>query len=217
MFRNSEVKRLALGAAVLLQWGCVNGNDGRDQTAVVARQRSSGGARASASGDTPGKCQPVESPTVSGSQISPPRGLVGSYELTVVAQGGATSDSAVTGTLELDSTTAIPAVPNSAISLPLSGTSSVDLTRVGPVSLVYSPSSRDPVRPGVQVLYNSATHTYTMIFGNALSPRGTPDDAGVYFDVVRIGPDGFDGRWNGGRHAAKTRGYFCARRVGVQR
>jgi hypothetical protein len=103
--------------------------------------------------------------------------------------------------------------PNHAIEFIAYGWSNIDLRRLGPVSLAYSPADSSADRPGAQVSYNSDTETLGFVLGNAFSPtRGMALDAGVYFDVIAVDSTGFRGWWqDGGLSPAK--GYFCAWRA----
>ena len=212
MFVCLEKGLRALGTAVgLLLLGCAKGPESQSAGAIDSHTASVKRAQTS---DSLRWCQPGTT-TVSVSNVSSPRDLAGTYDLVVVAQDGGHRDSVAVGRLVLDTTTAITAAPNSTISLPLSGNSNVDLTRLGAVSLAYPASSTDPQLPGVQVMYDSSARNYRLVFGNALSPSGSRRDAGVYFDVVTIEPDGrISGHWrNGGRIHPVAHGYFCAKRT----
>jgi len=141
--------------------------------------------------------------------------LVGRYALTVVGTQGIAGDTLVRGRLELwraDSAHAHDIVsPEDGRVFPLAGASDIDLRGVAPVSLAYSPASRDRDRPGVQVLRDG-----TLWFGNAFG-RVVTLDAGVLFDRVRVDAGGFRGEWREGGlsvvDGVLPAGYFCAIRL----
>ena len=96
---------------------------------------------------------------------------------------------------------------------PISGSSDIDLDRLGRVSLAYSPASRDSERPGVQVVHY-ASRGYDLLFGNAFSRQGSKPDAGVFFTVWSADSSLIAGYWkDGGRGTPISTGYFCAYRL----
>ena len=142
-------------------------------------------------------------------------GLAGKYSLTVVGTQGVSGDTVARGTLELwraDSTQAHNFLrPEEGRVFPLAGASDIDLKRIGPVTLAYSPARRDHDRPGVQIHRDGS-----MWFGNAFG-RVITTDAGVVFDRVRLDGTGFRGEWQEGGLGAVNgvipAGYFCAVRL----
>lgn len=136
--------------------------------------------------------------------------FAGVYNLQVVASGKARSEAVVTGELRLHQAEGREPMHTKLLFL---GSSSVELSRLGPVSLMYSPTSTTRDAPGVELVADFVANSYTMVFGNATSGAQTALDAGVYFEIEQVGPNGFEGTWqDGGRRTTAPRGYFCARR-----
>ena len=141
--------------------------------------------------------------------------LAGKYVLTVVRTQGVSGDTVVRGRLELwraDSAQAHNFLrPEEGRVYPLAGVSDIDLKRVGPVTLAYSPGRRDHDRPGVQVHRDGS-----MWFGNAFG-RVITLDAGVMFRPLQLDATGFRGEWQEGGLGAVNgvipAGYFCAVRL----
>jgi hypothetical protein len=141
--------------------------------------------------------------------------LAGRYALTVVGTQGVSGDSVARGTLELwraDSAQAHnPWRAEDGRAFPLAGASDIDLKRIAPVSLAYSPATRDRDRPGVQVHRDGS-----MWFGNAFG-RVFTLDAGVVFTHLQLDGRGFRGEWQEGGlrmvNGAIPAGYFCAVRL----
>lgn len=133
----------------------------------------------------------------------------GTFALTVVATQGGGPDTLVRGQLTLQPTdSAHRHPPNPAITFLSHGATDVDLTRLGPVSLAYSPAASDADRPGIQVSHDG--EHLSMIAGNAFG-RVITTDAGVLFWIVAGDEAGFRGRWeDGGRRTPLPGGYFCA-------
>jgi hypothetical protein len=161
-------------------------------------------------------CPPPEAVPLGVESIPDARKLSGIYELTVVADKNAANvdDPAVRGRLELWPTDRAHRHPptNPEITYLLPGATDADLERLGPVSLAYSPASRDPDWPGVQVKYSRGE--LSLLVGNAFGPKGAYMDAGVMFSVTVLDDAGFRGYWkDGGYLLDPPSGYFCARRV----
>src|SRR6266481_6908585 len=77
--------------------------------------------------------------------------LPGDYAFTVVVTSAPKRDTIVDGYLSLRQTPArLVRLHSAKVVFPLTGWSDVDLTKGADVSLVYSPASRDTLRPGVQ-------------------------------------------------------------------
>lgn len=177
----------------------------------IARTPGDSSGRAGTSAEDEGCRPPPESdpPALRPAQIE---ALAGKYALTVVGTQGVAGDTVVRGELELwraDSAHAHNHLrPEDGRVFPLAGASDIDLKRVAPVTLAYSPDSRDRDRPGVQVRRNGS-----MWFGNAFGPVFTAD-AGVLFDRLRIDDGGFRGEWREGGlslvNGVAPAGYFCA-------
>ena len=164
---------------------------------------------------------PAESIQPSLAFAAPRARLAGTYEFTVVATNGARStDIAATGRLVL-----YPANPlhvrarNPRITHPLEGWTDIRIDSLAEVSLAYSPASRDPSAPGVQLI--SDGQRLDMIVGNAFRSHVAPSgetfttfttDSGVIFDVYHADSVMLRGRWRDGGFAAGS-GYFCAWRV----
>lgn len=145
--------------------------------------------------------------------------LSGEFVMVVVSTTEATTqlsrDTIVRGRLSLHRTpAAYRHPPNRAIDFPFYGQSTLDLARLGPVSLAYSPADSSVERPGVQVSYNTETGSLDLDFGNAFTPHGTYTDSGVIFYVFHVDSAGFSGWWrDGGLLSPPTQGYFCASRL----
>jgi hypothetical protein len=146
-------------------------------------------------------------------------GLEGEFDLTVIStdtgHGSAAHDTIVRGKLSLHSTPpAYRHPPNPAVEFPFYGASTVDLKRLGPVSLSYSPADSSARRPGVQASYGTADRQLDLTFGNAFTLEGSYFDSGVMFYVFSVDSSGFRGRWReGGLIFPPPQGYFCAWRI----
>ena len=144
--------------------------------------------------------------------------LAGTYALAVIATGGYGDDTVSYGRLWLAPTDAEhrralwPSGPPS-MTTPLYGWSDIDLEVLGHVTLVYSPSSQDMDRPGVQVIHNAEEMNLALLFGAAITPTSFTLGAGVLFLVFQVDSLGFAGRWHGDRRLPLTHGYFCAERL----
>lgn len=137
----------------------------------------------------------------------------GTYSLVVVSARPIAHDSIVTGRLWIVQTPDRVGPAKARTTPALYGWSDVDLTRLGAVSLAYSPSSPDPSRPGVQVLQTPAKRVL-LVFGAAAVPGGVPRDRGVLFTIWRVDSAGIAGYWeDGGLTVPRTNGYFCAVRI----
>jgi hypothetical protein len=103
------------------------------------------------------------------------------------------------------------------MSAPLYGWSDIDFEALGPVTLAYSPSSRNREEPGVQAIYNAQDTSLYFTFGATIVGRFAYVDAGVLFRVFEVDSLGFSGHWqDGGRRLPSTYGYFCARRLSAK-
>lgn len=197
-----------IGASIVLV-ACSNAEPARDE----AIRTNADSAVADSRATTSNACTAPDTALGGQGLKVVPRDIAGRYQLTVVASGGE-GTSSVTGELVLDTTSEVPRSASSVVSYPLGGSSTVDLTKLGPVTLAHSPATSIKGRPGVQARYDSLAATLRLVFGNSKSVRGVQRDAGVYFDVLELSPDGFRGRWtDGGRTSAAPAGYFCATRV----
>jgi hypothetical protein len=91
---------------------------------------------------------------------------------------------------------------------PLVGWTDVRLDTIAPVSLLYSPASRDTTMPGVLAVYDPGRRSPLLLLG------GRGRDAGVFFLVTEVSDSGFNGRWrDGGLRVPGPEGVFCAVRV----
>lgn len=151
---------------------------------------------------------------------------VGDYQLTLVATTGAKMDQHAVGTLTL---TAMPesfqhppaARADSLTTLPLIGTTGVDLGAIGAVK-VGSLESGDPERPGVLVLERRGMDGGTGSLDVTIRLGSDANDwSKVRFDggytalfVRQADTEGFAGVWQSGVTALLSSGHFCARRVG---
>ncbi|MGH7567544.1 MAG: hypothetical protein ACREL9_01040 [Gemmatimonadales bacterium] len=158
------------------------------------------------------RAAPVEIPL--GSDL-----LSGEYRLTVVADHGFVGDTVAIGRLTMSSTgSELRTSHNKSITFPAWGWSDIDLLSLGPVTLAYGPSSRDPARPGVQAVYDSDDRSLVLVFGNAFERVGVTEDAGVFFHVHHLDGQVMRGRWeDGGLRTPRPGGYFCASRVTAPR
>jgi len=133
--------------------------------------------------------------------------IVGTYQLRVAAEHRADT---VLGQMSLRKA---PSVMYR-FQVPYQGTSDIDLTKVGPVSLGYSPARDDSLWPGVQFRYERTPGRASLVFGGAFSPQGAIMDAGVTFYLSEVDTLGMRGWWeNGGRELPHAWGYFCARKL----
>ena len=133
--------------------------------------------------------------------------VIGTYQLRVAAEHRADT---VTGRMSLGKA---PSVMRR-LQAPYQGTSDIDLTKVGPVALGYSPTRNDSLWPGVQFRYERAPGRASLQFGSAFSPRGAIMDAGVIFYLSEIDSLEMRGWWeNGGRELPHAWGYFCAHKL----
>ena len=162
-------------------------------------------------------CRPVEGRLPAGATTA---GMAGTYELTMVATGGARAGRSVTGRLELVAQdSALVAVEGAAQTL--RGTSDVVPDSVGAVTggeLV----SADPAAPGVAVYEQRSASGAVTVFArlgagsNAHGPQ--PFDAAfTTLFVRRISAGGFAGGWRSSAGSTfplrQAEGYFCAVRA----
>lgn len=158
-------------------------------------------------------CKPVAgTPTASAADTAPATSLTGTFKLVAIAQGSKGQRSDAVGTLRLSLLDKSADSVAARVSL-LQGSSTIDLTRLGPVTLAHAVASVDPRSPGVQGFRHSPQEPYLLSFGNSMTSRGLADDAGVYFQVTEVTAIGFRGTWyDGGRRAPSPHGFFCAYR-----
>jgi len=144
-------------------------------------------------------------------ELAPER-LAGEYALAVVATTGGGGDTLARSRLTLRPTTVRH---RAAWLFPLWGwTDGLELDRLGKVSLLYEPSVRDSVRPGVQVMWERGSGL-VLVAGNAYTldeHQSQALDAGVIFRAAAVDTTGIVGHWTDGGFNA-TRGYFCAARL----
>ena len=161
------------------------------------------------------RCSPPEGRATAPLTTAQVDALAGNYALTVVGTQGVSGDTVVRGRLELWRADSVQAHdflhPEEGRKHPLVGISDIDLKRLGPVTLAYSPGRRDHDRPGVQVHRDGS-----MWFGNAFG-RVITLDAGVVFRPLEVDATGFRGEWQEGGLGAVNgvipAGYFCAVRL----
>jgi hypothetical protein len=150
--------------------------------------------------------------------------LAGEYQLTLVATEGARQSGSESGDLTLlehndedryfRSTDGSP-VPG--VIVPLYGTTTVSLDRVGAVKL-GDLESTDPMKPGVAVMEHRAEQgslpDIVLRFGSFANQRDiTRFDGG--FTALRvkwIQSGNFGGTWESGVMGPEAKGYFCAMR-----
>lgn len=164
-------------------------------------------------GDTAAPCRPIDGAPGSFTAARAAEITRGAFHLTVVATQGAGTDTIVRGRLTLVPTdSAFRRARNPAVTFPNRGATDVDLRRLGPVSLAYSPAVEDAEAPGIQVWLMGPE--LSMVAGNAYG-RVTRHDAGVRFWVVEGSEAGFRGRWmdQGLAPLPTPGGYFCAVRL----
>jgi hypothetical protein len=139
--------------------------------------------------------------------------LPGRYTLTVVRTFEGVADRRSVGTLELERADSLHAElvvgDGRRLSTPLYGWTNLDWSKIGNVSLGYSPASRDPDRPGVQLVPGGV-----LFIGNAYTRRGVLLDTGVLMRIHEADSTGFRGAWkDGGLPKEDLSGYFCAVRL----
>jgi len=87
------------------------------------------------------------------------------------------------------------------------------------LSFAIPPETTNPDAPGVQVVWVERNRTLSLTFGAPITKRVSFGNAGVFFDVSGVAPDGFWGRWVDGASyyphdlEGPPSGYFCAIRV----
>ena len=141
--------------------------------------------------------------------------LAGLYSFRVVATRGYSGDTMSVGRLHLLTTDeSHRAAGPGARTSPLYGWTEVDLSLFGRVGLAYSPTSRDPNRPGVQVIVDREHKNLGMVVGAASTGDTVYFDAGVVFFVYAVDSLGFSGLWKDGGLTGLPAGYFCAQRPG---
>jgi len=149
--------------------------------------------------------------------------LAGEYQLTLVATDGAQQSHSVSGELALvehndeDRYIRSPdGSPEPGVVVPLYGTTTVALDRVGAVKL-GDLESTDPMKPGVAVMEHrseqgSSLPDIVLRFGSFANQRDiTRFDGG--FTALRvkwIRSGNFGGTWESGVTGPEAKGYFCA-------
>jgi hypothetical protein len=141
--------------------------------------------------------------------------LSGSYALTVIATEGYSGDTLSAGTLRLLPTDefhreAGPPTRTRA----LYGWTDVDLSVFGRTSLAYPATSRDPNRPGIEVIVDRTEKNIVMTLGAASVGDTIYFDQGLFFFVYAVDSSGFSGLWQDGGRTGLPSGYFCAERIG---
>jgi len=150
----------------------------------------------------------------------------GQYRLTLVATKGAQMDQSQTATLSLLATPEAFRHPPAAradtvTTLPLIGTTGLDLGAVGAVKL-GSLDSADPERPGVLVLERRGMEGGRAVLDVVIRLGSEANDwSKIRFDggytalfVHQADAEGFAGEWRSGITDVLASGHFCARRVG---
>ncbi len=164
----------------------------------------------------PERCAPVDAVTMTGVKAE---GLEGEYELVLVATGGTSAGSSVTGALRLQpnepSLRSIPSAGGGArtdASAPLYGMTDVDVAEVGGLRL-GEPTSSDPTRPGVLLVEGG--ERIVLRIGSEANRRGVIRFDGGYFvlRVRRVDAGGFAGNWASGIVEVQAEGHFCAFRL----
>jgi len=97
---------------------------------------------------------------------------------------------------------------------PLYGWSPISLDSLGSIQVAISPSQKDTLIPGVQVLYFRRDSSLLLLMGGPMVPEHLTLDAGLVLHVERATQPGFTGHWEAGDSAGNSvRGSFCARRL----
>jgi len=159
------------------------------------------------------KCKPPQGDRIK--TPSAPVGIAGDYDFQMVlVSHDSIPESHVSGTLRLTATSRNHRSSGDRhITFPFYGSSSIELGKLGEVTVAHPVSSTDPDRPGVQVSYDSRDSTLSMMLGNSYGSRGMATDAGVVLDVRTLTDSEIGGRWdNGARTTAPLFGYYCLSR-----
>jgi hypothetical protein len=119
------------------------------------------------------------------------------------------------GLLELTGTGPIgPASRSDTPISPLYGWSTISLDTLGKLQIAISPSQRDSIVPGIQVLFFPTDSSLLILMGGPMVPEHLTLDAGVVLNVEGAAQSGFMGRWEATDAAGSSvRGSFCARRI----
>jgi hypothetical protein len=178
----------------------------------------------------PCDAQPVEAKLPPASEHA---GLAGRYQLTIVSQGPQLAGRRVVGVLWLwrssaadsSSETGKHVAPGDTVNHPYFGATNLGLWDLTAAPLQDEATVRarvDPVYP--QVLFavrGWPPGEYTKwkeltiwieSIGNRRDGTMGLDGAGFVLDVVRLRPNGFDGRWGPAGIVGTDTGYFCATR-----
>ena len=165
------------------------------------------------------ECTVMEDNITAGTSMS---NLAGEYQLTLVATEGAQQSHSVSGELALvehndeDRYIRSPdGSPEPGVVVPLYGTTTVSLDRVGAVKL-GDLESTDPMKPGVAVMEHRAEQSslpdIVLRFGSLANQRDiTRFDGG--FTALRVKwvrSGNFGGTWESGVMGPEAKGYFCA-------
>lgn len=149
----------------------------------------------------------------------------GEYLLTLVATSGSKSGSSSQGNLWLWPTSARDRSPSTGElvgsddtnSHPLYGATNLNFKRIGaPMDFAGrgsepSPTSRDPVFPGVLVLRDSRETVLTIgTLSNIRDDGIRLDGSGIGLWVTESGPNSFFGEWRGWGVVEGGAGYFCS-------
>jgi len=136
------------------------------------------------------------------------RDLAGDYTIRIVVESSATGNIVVQGRMTLGSADRAGRDSGAQAGFLLEGWTDANLHALGQIDILYSPSSRDPKKPGVYAILRPEGNLVLVIGGLA-------QDRGVFFSILESSSSGFKGRWqDGGLRIGKLHGYFCAERAG---
>lgn len=150
----------------------------------------------------------------------------GTFQLTLVATSGRQIGGVAEGVLDLRPTSSTDRSPRTAelandrsiADVPLYGWATADWRLIGAPVGHERAGSRDPVFPGVLVIFASWKEGYrprtpVLLISSVSNRRGgemMTDGAGIGLWVRKLDETGFAGEWSGWGIAISGSGYFCA-------